>query len=116
MGISADIDVKDEEDDKIVLEIQTKDPELVIGRQGEVMDALQHLVSKVVYRERTGEKGKPLVVDAGGYRDKHVERLQAARPRGWPRRRWRRKRSSSCSRCRRTIAASCTWRSPRSPG
>jgi len=76
MGISADIDVN-EEGDRIVLDIQTSDPELVIGRKGQVVDALQHLVSKVVYRERAGERGKPIIVDAGGYRDKHVLRLQA---------------------------------------
>ena len=60
-----------------VLEIQTKDTELVIGRRGVVMDALQHLVNKVVYRDRTGDRTKPLVVDAGGFRDKQVERLRA---------------------------------------
>src|SRR5207302_625328 len=75
MGISADIDIKDD-DDKTVLEIQTKDTELVIGRRGVVMDALQHLVNKVVYRDRTGDRTKPLVVDAGGFRDKQVERLR----------------------------------------
>jgi spoIIIJ-associated protein len=79
MGISADIDIKDDAD-KTVLEIQTKDTELVIGRRGVVMDALQHLVNKVVYRDRTGDRTgdrtKPLVVDAGGFRDKQVERLR----------------------------------------
>ena len=76
MGITADIDIKDDTD-KTVLEIQTKDTELVIGRRGVVMDALQHLVNKVVYRDRAGERAKPLVVDAGGFRDKQVERLRA---------------------------------------
>jgi spoIIIJ-associated protein len=76
MGIAADIDVNESEE-KIILEIQTADPEVVIGRKGQVVDALQHLVSKVVYRERSGEKGKPIIVDAGGYRDKHVQRLEA---------------------------------------
>jgi len=76
MGIAADIDVNESEE-KIILEIQTSDPEVVIGRKGQVVDALQHLVSKVVYRERSGEKGKPIIVDAGGYRDKHVQRLEA---------------------------------------
>jgi len=76
MGITADIDIKDDTD-KTVLEIQTSDTELVIGRRGVVMDALQHLVNKVVYRDRTGERAKPLVVDAGGFRDKQVERLRA---------------------------------------
>ena len=76
MGISADIDIKDDAD-KTVLEIQTKDTELVIGRRGVVMDALQHLVNKVVYRDRTGDRTKPLVIDAGGFRDKQVERLRS---------------------------------------
>lgn len=76
MGIAADIDVNESEE-RIILEIQTADPEVVIGRKGQVVDALQHIVSKVVYRERSGEKGKPIIVDAGGYRDKHVQRLEA---------------------------------------
>jgi spoIIIJ-associated protein len=76
MGISADIDIKDDTD-RTTLEIQTKDTEVVIGRRGVVMDALQHLVNKVVYRDRTGDRGKPLVVDAGGFRDKQVERLRS---------------------------------------
>ncbi|MEO8548383.1 MAG: R3H domain-containing nucleic acid-binding protein [Kofleriaceae bacterium] len=75
MGISADIDVKDD-NDRTVLEIQTADTELVIGRRGVVIDALQHLVNKAVFKERGAEKGKPLVVDAGGFRDKQVERLR----------------------------------------
>jgi len=76
MGISADIDIKDDKD-RTTLEIQTKDTELVIGRRGVVMDALQHLVNKVVYRDRTGDRAKPLVIDAGGFRDKQVERLRS---------------------------------------
>ena len=78
MGISADIDIKDD-GDRTVLEIQTADTELVIGRRGVVIDALQHLVSKAVFKERgeRSEKTKPLIVDAGGYRDKQVERLRS---------------------------------------
>src|SRR6185437_11428482 len=82
MGISADIDIKDD-NDRTVLEIQTSDTELVIGRRGVVIDALQHLVNKAVFKERgerssdKGERGKPLIVDAGGFRDKQVERLRS---------------------------------------
>src|SRR5882672_3981733 len=75
MGISADIDIKDD-NDKITLEIQTADTEMVIGRHGVVIDALQHLVNKAVYKERRDDKTKPLVVDAGGFRDKQIERLR----------------------------------------
>ena len=76
MGISADIDIKDDTD-KTVLEIQTSDTELVIGRRGVVIDALQHLVNKAVFKEKRDEKTKPLVVDAGGFRDKQIERLRS---------------------------------------
>jgi spoIIIJ-associated protein len=83
MGISADIDIK-EDTDRTVLEIQTSDTEVVIGRRGVVIDALQHLVNKAVYKERGDrdrnaerEKGKALIVDAGGFRDKQLERLRA---------------------------------------
>ncbi len=75
MGITADIDVKDDAD-KTTLEIQTSDTEMVIGRRGVVIDALQHLVNKAVYKERSTEKTKPLVIDAGGFRDKQLERLR----------------------------------------
>src|SRR5689334_12731463 len=84
MGISADIDIKDDSD-RTVLDIQTSDTELVIGRRGVVIDALQHLVNKAVFKDRgdrgdraeRGDRGKPLVVDAGGSRDKQVERLRS---------------------------------------
>src|SRR3954465_517126 len=76
MGISADIDIKDDVD-KTVLEIQTKDTELVIGRRGVGRAAPQTLVNKVVCRDRTGDRTKPLVIDAGGFRDKQVERLRS---------------------------------------
>lgn len=76
MGISADIDVKDDAD-RTVLDIQTSDTELVIGRRGVVIDALQHLVNKAIYKERSTEKTKPLVIDAGGFRDKQLERLRS---------------------------------------
>ena len=76
MGITADIDIKDDTD-KTVLEIQTGDTELVIGRRGVVLDALQHLVNKAVFHDRQGDKAKPIVVDAGGFRDKQIERLRS---------------------------------------
>ena len=79
MGIEATIELK-EEDDRLVLDVQCAsedDVQLVIGRRGQVVDALQHLVSKMLVKHRPegAERGKPVVVDAGGYRAKHVERL-----------------------------------------
>ena len=80
MGIEAEVEVV-EEGERIRLEIRCDDPDRVVGRRGQVLDALQHLVGKIVFRGRSlGEGGapsKPLVVDADGYRERHAERLRS---------------------------------------
>ncbi|MEM9488615.1 MAG: R3H domain-containing nucleic acid-binding protein, partial [Myxococcota bacterium] len=77
MDIASEVQIY-EQDDKIVLDIQCRNVERIIGRRGQVIDALQHLVGKATYRdrERNGSVGKAVVVDAGGYRLKHIERLE----------------------------------------
>lgn len=78
MGLTATIEVVDTEDN-VTLDIKCDDTgevELLIGRRGQVVDALQHLVGKIVAKDRPG-RGKPIIVDAGGYREKHIERLQS---------------------------------------
>lgn len=74
MDIQAEVGVNENED-KIVLVIDCDNIERVIGRRGQVIDALQHLVGKAVTRDRP-VKGKPIVVDAGDYRAKQIERLE----------------------------------------
>jgi spoIIIJ-associated protein len=67
-----------EQDDRLVLEIECgseQDLQRIIGRRGQVVDALQHLVGKVLVKLR-GDKGRIVVVDAGGYRQRHIERLE----------------------------------------
>jgi spoIIIJ-associated protein len=77
MKIAASVKAN-EDDERIVLEIECGDDEdvqRIIGRRGQVVDALQHVVSKMMVKDR-GERGKILVVDAGGYRQRHIERLE----------------------------------------
>ena len=65
------------EGDRVVYTIDCDDEEgvqRVIGRKGQVLDCLQHLVNKHISKGK--DKGPRVVVDAGGYRSKHVERLQ----------------------------------------
>ena len=76
MDIDGDVDIA-EQDDKIILDIDCDDVDRIIGRRGQIIDALQHLVGKVSFRHRSGPRGKPLVVDAGGYRLKQIERLES---------------------------------------
>lgn len=76
MEIDADVDIS-EQDDKIILDIDCDNAERVIGRRGQVIDALQHLVGKISFRDRANNRGKPIVVDADGYRMKQIERLES---------------------------------------
>jgi spoIIIJ-associated protein len=76
MGIEGEI-VTSEEDDRVVLTIECEDVDRLVGRRGQVIDALQHLVNKMVYRGRASASTKPIVVDAGGYRQRHIERLES---------------------------------------
>ncbi|HLU65738.1 MAG TPA: R3H domain-containing nucleic acid-binding protein [Kofleriaceae bacterium] len=84
MGIAANV-VRRDEEDKVVLDVQCdsdEDVQRIIGRRGQVVDALQHLVGKMLVKgkneraERGEGRGKPIVVDAGGYRQRHIERLE----------------------------------------
>jgi spoIIIJ-associated protein len=87
MGIAAKVELHEEEDKRVLEVVCEADDDLqrVIGRRGQVVDALQHLVGKMLIKGK-GEKaergdkadgrGKPIVVDAGGYRQRHIERLE----------------------------------------
>jgi spoIIIJ-associated protein len=78
MGIEAEVTARDEED-KLVLDVacsSTDDVQRVIGRRGQVVDALQHLVGKMVGKGKSEGRGKPIVVDSGGYRQRHIDRLE----------------------------------------
>lgn len=77
MAIAASVQ-GEERDDKLFITIECEDDEdtqRVIGRRGQVVDAFQHLLNKMLGRNRE-ERTKPVVVDAGGYRERHVERLE----------------------------------------
>lgn len=78
MAIPASVEVS-EVDDRVVLDIECEhedDVQRIIGRRGQVIDALQHLVGKALSRFRGDEEYKPVVVDAADYRRRHIERLE----------------------------------------
>jgi len=84
MGITAKVELHEEEDKRVLDVVCEADDDLqrVIGRRGQVVDALQHLVGKMLIKgksekaDRNEARGKPIVVDAGGYRQRHIERLE----------------------------------------
>ncbi|MCP4445878.1 MAG: KH domain-containing protein [Myxococcales bacterium] len=77
MNIEAQVE-GEEAKDKLLLRIECdaeEQTQRIIGRRGQVVDAFQHLLNKMLSRDRE-ERGKPVIVDAGGYRERHVERLE----------------------------------------
>lgn len=59
-------------EDVIYINIQTDSPALLIGRGGEGLEALQHLIRTLLSVENQGEF-RTVVVDIEGYREKKAE-------------------------------------------
>jgi spoIIIJ-associated protein len=73
MGVEGEVEATEDEE-RVVLEIKGAESGLVIGKHGATLDALQYLVNKMVARS-DDEGGKPVVVDAEGYRERRAEAL-----------------------------------------
>ncbi|QZY29155.1 single-stranded DNA-binding protein [Nocardioides coralli] len=72
--LDGDLDM-DVEGDRAAVSIVGADLQQLVGRNGEVLDALQELTRLAVYRE-TGERSR-LMLDVGGYRAEKREQLVA---------------------------------------
>ena len=70
--LDGDLDM-DVEGDRASVQIGGADLSLLVGRNGEVLEALQELTRLAVYRE-TGERSR-LMLDVGGYRAEQRTRL-----------------------------------------
>jgi spoIIIJ-associated protein len=59
--------------DEIRIEIEGPDAGRIIGKKGNVLDAIQYLTARVVVRP--GETRRHIIVDAEGYRARHEDQL-----------------------------------------
>lgn len=59
-------------DNVIFVNLNIESPALLIGKGGEGLDSLQHIVRSMLGREMS-EHQKTIVVDIAGYRDKKIE-------------------------------------------
>jgi spoIIIJ-associated protein len=57
-----------EDEESLAVSVQGGDLGLLIGKHGQTIDAIQHLVNAIVYGD--GGERKPVVVDAAGYRER----------------------------------------------
>jgi spoIIIJ-associated protein len=77
MDVTVDLDLPDETeidgDGEIRIEIEGRDSGRIIGKKGQVLAAIQHIVNRVV--NRPGLDRKHVVVDAEGYRQRREDTL-----------------------------------------
>jgi spoIIIJ-associated protein len=72
MGETAKVEASRDED-RITLSIESVDAGLLIGKQGQTLEALQYLVSKVLSKQ--SKKKVRLVIDIESYRARHSQAL-----------------------------------------
>lgn len=75
VGVEAEV-VVSEDDETVTAEFIGEDLGLLIGRHGQAIDAIQHLVHRIVFQGC--EERKRLVVDAAGYRERRAATLRAS--------------------------------------
>ena len=64
-----------EKDNVVYVDIQIEDPALLIGRGGEVLEALEHVLRLLVNAEMMEDR-RNIVLDVAGYRDKKTESVK----------------------------------------
>jgi len=74
MGLEAEV-VPTENEERVTLEVKGPETGLIIGKKGMTLDSLQYLVNKIVSNKLGEGEGKPITVDAEGYRSRRAESL-----------------------------------------
>ena len=75
VGVEAEVRVH-ESDDEVHADLVGDDLGLLIGRHGQMIDAIQHIAYRVACRGTSSRKR--VVVDAAGYRERRAVALRAA--------------------------------------
>ena len=77
MSMDAEVSIAPDDgeggENEIRLEIEGPDAGRVIGKRGQVLEAIQYLTTRVAHRP--GEERKHIAVDAEGYRARHEDQL-----------------------------------------
>jgi len=68
-------EIHGEDEETIHLSLSAADGGMIIGRRGQTLDALEHLVSRIVFRD-DGERGLRIALDVEGYRQRREESLR----------------------------------------
>lgn len=74
LGLSATVLIEDADEGGLLALVEGDDLDALIGRDGEVLDAVQLLAAQAVRRLPGGQR-RGVLVDAGGYRARRAELL-----------------------------------------
>jgi spoIIIJ-associated protein len=75
LGVGCHVDVR-EDDVGILVTCTAGDLGILIGKHGQTIDAVQHLVNAIAFRSPAAKR-KPVTVDAAGYRERREATLGA---------------------------------------
>lgn len=75
LGLDATVRVE-ETADEVVATVSAADAGVLIGRHGQMIDALQYLANAIAHRGVGADK-RPIVVDAAGYRARRLSTLES---------------------------------------
>jgi spoIIIJ-associated protein len=74
LGVAGSVRV-DEEDEEVTATVSGPDLGVLIGRHGQMIDALQYLANAIAHRA-VGEERRRIVIDAAGYRARRAATLE----------------------------------------
>jgi len=80
LGVAGTVTVEEGEDE-VVVTASGHDLGVLIGRHGQMIDALQYLANAIAHRQ-VGEERRRIVVDAAGYRARRAATLESLARRG----------------------------------
>jgi spoIIIJ-associated protein len=69
MDLEASARIREEDDERVVIDIEGPDAGRAIGKKGMTLEALQFLVNKIVNRDP--DERRHIVLDSGDYRERH---------------------------------------------
>ncbi|MBE6678220.1 MAG: protein jag [Ruminococcaceae bacterium] len=77
MGVEADVSISEENEEGVLLDISGENLGLLIGKHGDMLDAVQYLATLAANKNRDKNDFYRVSVDVEGYREKRAEALRS---------------------------------------
>ncbi len=77
MGVEANVAVSEENEEGVLLDISGENLGLLIGKHGDMLDAVQYLATLAANKDRDKDDFYRVSVDVEGYREKRAEALRS---------------------------------------